>query len=133
MRAGMKIGLGFALIATAASAGYRDTLDDDGCWDARDQYGDSCITATSEWNGGRFTQILSNECPQRVYLKYCNERKNSSSHDCGAWGLQGYGEKRWTTAMNASGRYGWRAVGSTISNKDWVCSGKVRSWNNAMF
>jgi hypothetical protein len=122
-----------AVVTTAASAGYRDSVDADGCWDARDQYGGKCLIGDTEWNGERFTLILQNKCAQRVYARFCNQKARSSYHDCGSSGVQGYGTKRWTTSSNATGRSQWRSVGATNPNKDYVCGGKIRGWTDKMF
>jgi hypothetical protein len=81
-----------------------------------------CVTGTSEWNNGAFTLILTNNCRNRVYATFCNEIRNSSSHDCGSSGIAGYGTKRWRTTRDPTGDANWANIGSVKPNSDWVCN-----------
>ena len=125
--------LAAVILAVPALASHATSLDNDGCWDARDRYGNGCISATSNWRGDRFTVTHRNNCAFRVYAKFCNQRSGGSYHDCGATGIRGYGEHKWTTSSKATGRYRWRAVGSDNSSADWVCAGKNSRWHDNLF
>lgn len=124
------------LTTTTASASHNSSLDKDGCWDARTNYGDYCLSSSSEWSKSRTSTdrivvSITNRCNYRVYARFCNERYNNKP-DCGASGIRAGYTKKWSTAY-ATGRHKSRAIGSDISSKDWVCSGKTRGWRNPMF
>lgn len=101
--------------------------DEDGCWEAPNH----CISASARWSEyskGKLISEFKNICDQRLYLRFCNERKNGSE-DCGSSGLNPGATKKWGT-YKANGEYSWRHIGSLNFSKDWVCAGKVRGWND---
>ena len=111
-----------------AALGHNETVDRDGCWDGYHSFingGDKCMqVSTTNWvNDEKLQVVYKNTCSHRVYAKFCNARTNGSK-DCGTDGIRPHGTKSWST-YNASGRYLYMAVGSDISNKDWVCARRV--------
>lgn len=121
---------------TVASASHSSSLDKDGCWDAKTDYGASCLSTSSEWSKSKYSTdriivSITNRCNYRVYARFCNQRYNNKP-DCGASGIRAGYTKKWSTAY-ATGRHNSRVIGSDVSSKDWVCSGKARGWRDPMF
>jgi len=123
------LALAFALsIAGSAEPAQAQSADSDGCYSAG-----QCVQMSGDWNGDAFTSRYTNNCAQRLYIRYCNCRdpQNSDYDDCGADGLSPGRTKNWTTyGGNANGYYEAEWVGSLIPSKDWVCAGKVSGWNS---
>ncbi|MEO9463783.1 MAG: hypothetical protein ABJ063_13765 [Marinomonas sp.] len=122
--------------ASIVSASHSSSLDSDGCWDGQTQYGDTCLSTSSEWSKSRTSTdrlivSITNRCSYRVYARFCNQRYNNGP-DCGASGIAAGYTKKWSTAF-ATGRHRSKAIGSDVSSKDWVCAGKARGWRNSMF
>ena len=117
--------LAFAVTAGPAQA---QNVDNDGCYGAG-----QCVQMSGEWNGDAFTSRYTNNCPQRIYIRFCNYRDTYSSDydDCGADGLSPGHTKNWTTyGGKATGYYEAEWVGSLYGGKDWVCAGRVSGWNS---
>lgn len=120
----------FALIgaATVADRAAAQTADRNGCYTPPRQ----CVRGEVLWlEGGRLlTARMTNNCPGRIYIKFCNLRRNGTQ-DCGADGLAPGRTKAWST-YNAvrPARSGYRYTGSLRGGSDWVCAGRVPGWNN---
>lgn len=99
--------------------------DKDGCWNASSW----CVKGSSKWKGNSFVSYYKNVCSDRVYIKFCNKRKNKRS-DCGADGIRPGKTKSWRTSSSPTGNYEWIFIGSTKPASDWVCSGKVSNWRS---
>lgn len=118
----------FALfISTVACAGYV-TTDEDSCWEP--DY--DCVAADPEWDGKKFKVVLTNNCAERIYLKYCLELNNGGS-TCGATALDVGEETNGAYSYSGTGRYKTMYIGVVQSGKDWVCSGKVPGWKELSF
>ncbi len=114
---------------TGLVAGHNNSVDGDGCWDARTNSGGNCmVVQETYWRGSKFVVKYRNACSYRIYARFCNERR-SGSEDCGASGISPGRTKTWYT-YEANGRYNYISVGSDIGSKDWVCAGKVRGWGD---
>ena len=126
------IGIAILLASQFAAADYYSSLDDDTCWDARNSGGARCMvvhnTKWSQYSKGNFIVTYRNSCNNRIYARFCNERKDGSE-DCGASGSGAGKTKSWSTS-NANGRYSYRSIGVERGSKDWVCSGKVSGWHD---
>ncbi|MEQ3637488.1 hypothetical protein [Alcanivorax sp.] len=126
------IGIATLLASQFAAADYYSSLDDDTCWDARNSGGGPCMvvhnTKWSQYSKGNFIVTYRNSCNNRIYARFCNERKDGSE-DCGASGIGAGKTKSWSTS-NANGRYSYRSIGVERGSKDWVCSGKVSDWHD---
>lgn len=121
--------LGF-LICTTAIADHSSSVDSDGCWDAKNRSGGSCISTSSRWSKYTDDKLIvtyTNECSHRIYITKCNER-NNGSWDCGSGGISPGNSTNWNTG-DASGAYEWVTVGSDRGSKDWVCAGKHPDWD----
>lgn len=112
-----------ALLSPTALASYSSSVDSRGCWDGLTSNGGDCLVVqNTSWggsDGNRFKVTYYNQCNERIYASFCNEKTNGPD-DCGASGIRGYSTKSWTT-YNASGRYSYEWVGSVKSSADWVC------------
>lgn len=114
------------------SAGYNDTVDEDGCWDAQTISGARCVVDESaEWGGSDGDKLIvryRNQCDHRAYIRKCNQKKGGE-WSCGVGGIRPHGTGVWYT-YDATGDYEWVAVGSVNSGKDWVCAGKHQYWDD---
>ena len=117
------------VISTAAISGYRDSVDDKGCWDAKVNSYESCAYQISgELKSGKAIVKYGNKCNHRIYSTYCNEYTNGK-WDCGSDGIRAGGSKSWST-YDASGRTHIKSVGSENPSQDWVCAGEISDWND---
>lgn len=124
---------GGLILSAPAIASYSSSVDDDGCWDGRNNTGGNCLSNSSRWNGDAFISTMTNNCSHRIYARFCNQREGGRSPDCGATGIGGYSDHNWRTGLYASGRYRARSIGSAVPSKDWVCAGKIDGWNSPLF
>ena len=126
------IALFVLLSSPLAVADYDSSIDADSCWDGRTPTGSPCmVVADSKWSTyteGKFIVTYRNVCDHRIYARFCNER-NTGNADCGAAGIAAGNTKSWST-YKANGKHRYRWIGVTNASKDWVCSGKVDSWND---
>lgn len=119
----------FLLVAFSAvqvpAAQYYVTPDEDTCWEPPNW----CLEVDkTRWRDDNFLVRYRNICEHRLYVKYCNQKKDGS-WSCGSTGIGGGRTSTWDT-YNASGRYHYRFIGVLKGSNDWVCSGKVRGWND---
>ena len=116
--------LTLAFLSPTALASYSSSVDSRGCWDGRTSNGGPCmVVQNTEWTGSnndRLKVTYYNQCAERIYASFCNERSDGSE-DCGASGIRGYKTKTWST-YNANGQYSYEWVGSVKSSADWVCN-----------
>ena len=113
--------LTFTAVSTTAFADYRSSVDDQGCWDGLDSYGNDCVVKNdSWWNDGKLTLELKNRCSHRVYVQACLGKKDSNWDDCGAFHIGAGRTYRYYT-YRANGDANWNWIGSTKSSQDWVC------------
>jgi len=78
------LSLGLVLCISAySSSSFTASTDEDGCFEG----GDRCISMSSKWRDSRLTSYFKNVCNERMYVRFCNKRKNGNS-DCGADGLR---------------------------------------------
>src|SRR5690554_6700474 len=73
---------------TVAQADYRNTVDEDGCWDGKTSNGDACLSRTmaerSGASGSRLEVAFVNRCTQSVYAQICIQRLSGARDDCGS-------------------------------------------------
>ncbi|NMW33005.1 hypothetical protein HKD42_13125 [Altererythrobacter sp. RZ02] len=113
------------IASSSASASYRTSVDDDGCWDAKTSNRTKCLQQTDHnWENGKITVTYSNVCDQRIYAKVCHDQDDGTP-DCGAFGIRGNSNYKYYT-YRATGDVEYNAVGSTNSSFDWVCK---KRWN----
>lgn len=111
--------------SSSASASYRTSNDDDGCWDARTSAGDPCLAIkVHDWEKNKITVTYENNCSQRIYARVCHKQEGGDE-DCGAFGIRPDSTYKYYT-YRATGNVEYRAVGSTQSSKDWVCASRWR-------
>ncbi|RDC59047.1 hypothetical protein HME9302_00224 [Alteripontixanthobacter maritimus] len=111
--------------ASSANASYSSSVDNDGCWDAKQPRGGKCIRQSDHsWNKDKITVTYRNVCGERIYAKVCHDQ-NDGGRDCGAFGIRGNSDYKYYT-YRASGDVSYNAVGSTKSSFDWVCKNR---WN----
>lgn len=117
-----------ALVASsAASAGYRSTVDDDGCWDGlTPTNGDCLVREEAVRKGDRLKVSFRNTCSERVYAQICLQR-NGMNDDCGANSVKPGVVWSYYTSQS-TGRYKINFIGSADFSNDWVCRGKVGGW-----
>lgn len=104
----------------------------------REPADESCITSVGWCAGGdqlvenasgSLTVRVANGCPHRLYTQICMEMRDgrtsceSHGHAAGRPATASFGKDE------ATGRYTVQSVGSTQSEKDWVCSARVPGWN----
>jgi len=97
-------------------------VDSDGCWSGR-YSGGSCLEYHAYQKNNKTYIKLNNRCNERLYMKWCAGGK------CGADGLRG-GQTKTKYEFITTSSVMAKAVGSTKSSKDWVCSGKVNDWHD---
>lgn len=104
--------------------------DEDGCWSGRSSGGQHCLVQSdSKWGDDDYlTVTYTNRCSDRLYVRFCNQRKDGS-WDCGVDGIRPGSQKKWST-YKASGRTHANYTGSTKPMQDWVCAGKVPGWSD---
>lgn len=121
-----------AAIATLAFHGHASAqnADRNGCYNPARQ----CVRGEVQWlEGGRLLSArMTNNCPGRIYIRFCNLRRNGTQ-DCGADGLAPGRTKVWST-YNAvrPARSGYRYTGSLKGGSDFICAGKVPGWHSAL-
>lgn len=76
----------------------------------------------SEHSEGKLIVTYTNICNERIYFTYRIPSETSSDAG-GADGLRG-GQSKNKYSYNATGQYGYSAVGSIKESKDWVCNSK---------
>ena len=126
MKATVVLLVGFVM-AGVSWAQSPDHADEDGCWAPPS----GCLVIDSEWRGGRFRSMGTNNCGGRIYVKFCNQAPGlGSKGDCGADGIRAGNTKSWSTSEGhaPTGSTYWRWVGSNKLSSDWVCAGKVNGW-----
>lgn len=129
MRKTLMTAFTLAAFSSAANADYRSSVDEDGCWDARDPYRASCMTfIDAHRENGRAEVTYRDNCSQRIYARICLTRVNQSD-SCGQSGMRPGQEFR-RYAHNSAGQRFARSIGSTNTSNDWVCTGKVGGWRN---
>jgi len=94
--------------------------DADGCYVP--QHVPECLVIEKNTLDASNYQVLRlrNNCPQRVYASFCNQRLNGT-WDCGADGASSGGSISWWT-YGAAGRSIYQYTGSTKWMNDWVCA-----------
>lgn len=111
-----------ALIATSAMPVMAADTDKDSCWSGRHANGSCLEHSTYEKNGATYI-VLSNVCSDRLYVKWCADKR------CGAEGLGGgQTKKAYEYVTNATVRV--MATGVIRPQYDWVCAGKVSGWRD---
>ncbi|MBX7457052.1 hypothetical protein K3152_02225 [Qipengyuania sp. 1NDH17] len=129
MRKTLMTAFTLAAFSSAANADYRSSVDEDGCWDARDSYGANCMTLVdAHRENGRAEVTYKNKCSQRIYARICLTRVGKAD-SCGQSSMRPGQEFTWYTHSSA-GQQSARSIGSTSTSNDWVCTGKVRGWRN---
>ncbi|WP_373490872.1 hypothetical protein [Parasphingorhabdus sp.] len=104
---------------------------DSGCWSGKTSNGSNCVVSSASRKGERFIVTYTNQCSERVYVRACSARIGQSP-DCGSRGIAARGQWNWSS-FQATGRYRYGVIGSSVASQDWVCSGKVSNWNAPMF
>lgn len=126
--------LAVALIAglaafTTATTAY--SADEHGCFSAQN----NCINGQIRWleNGRTMSMRMTNICNSRLYIRFCNKLA-SGADDCGAAGLPPGRTEVWNSS-NADDRGigGWRYVGSSRPDNDWLCAGKSPDFNSSVY
>jgi len=108
-------------LMTARGHAQSVDVDEDGCWVPTYD----CVSTSSDWEGDTFYSYYRSNCPARIYITYCNETTAYRDRaDCGTDWLDPGKRKAWATFEGATARYAYAYVGSTITRKDWTCSGK---------
>lgn len=112
-----------ASLATSASAGYRDSVDADGCWDATRDNGDGCL---SMYSGSSLE--MNNQCRERVFVRYClmdfqeNMFRTKREAVCRETSIRGNDSRTVGTPNEFTGARAVEYVGSTNSGADLRCA-----------
>jgi hypothetical protein len=98
----------------------------DSCWDASRC---SVDIKSQKWskNHDEYTIVFLSTCKDRVYVKF-GLQQTDGKWTSGADGISPGKTGSWN-AFNATGKARIKWVGVSKAEDDWVCSGKVRNWN----
>ena len=109
-----------ALGVAAISSGPALAADEDGCWSGKHS-GGSCLTYTSFIDDNRTIMDLTNQCRERLYVRWCVGSR------CGSDGiLPGATERKYEFVTNSAPRV--YAVGSNKPSFDFVCRSRLNAW-----
>jgi len=118
---------GGALLATAAHAGYDNSIDRYGCWDALTASGQDCLAFSS----GSSLEIR-NRCNHRILIRYClkDEHENmfrvKRTNICRETSINGNARKSVGTPNFFTGQFVMESTGSTSSGADDRCAKRSR-------
>lgn len=113
------------LLTVALTLVFTSAFASEGCYQAPS----NCVSVSNpRWSSDNFSARYTNNCSERIYIRFCHEQKNGN-WACGADGLPPGRSSGWD-AYNATGRYKYNYVGSKHSSEDWSCAAMVSGWND---